>query len=66
MYWRCHSDFQTIPSTVWNVNHGLGKYASATVISDAGEKVTGHTDYTDLNNVVLTFVGAFTGKATLN
>jgi hypothetical protein len=63
---KTYTHFQGGSSTSWNVNHGLGKYASVTVISDAGERVTGHIDYVDLDNVILTFVGAFTGKATFN
>lgn len=57
---------QSIPSTVWSVQHNLGKKASVTVVDSADSVVYGDVDYTDLNNLTITFNGAFSGKAYLN
>lgn len=48
------------------VNHNLNKYPSVTVIDSADNEVEGDTHYVDLNTVELTFIGSFSGKATLN
>lgn len=57
---------QNLPASVWNVKHDLEKYPAVTVVDSAGTEVIGAVDYIDLNNVVLTFVGAFSGKAFFN
>ena len=57
---------QTVAATVWNVNHNLGKFPSITVIDTANTVVTGQYEYTDNNNVILTFSAGFAGKAYLN
>ena len=57
---------QEVPSNTWTITHNLGKYPSITVVSDIGIEVVGDYEYVDLNNVVLTFNGIFSGKAYLN
>jgi hypothetical protein len=57
---------QSIPSATWTINHGLGKYPSVTVIDSAGQFVEGNIQYTSLNQVILTFSGAFSGEASCN
>lgn len=57
---------QGVPSTVWNINHNLGKFPSISVIDTGNTIVTGEYIYTNNNNVVLNFSAAFAGKAYLN
>lgn len=57
---------QETPSAEWVVNHGLHKNPSISVVDSAGSEVIGDYQYIDLNNVILTFSGAFAGKAFFN
>jgi hypothetical protein len=57
---------QGLPSNTWNVNHNLNKYPSVTVIDSANTVVIGNVEYTDPNNLIITFSGAFSGRAELN
>lgn len=57
---------QAVASTVWEVNHGLDKCPSVTVVDSAGNVVIGDVVYIDKNNVRITFVSAFSGKAYFN
>ena len=57
---------QNIASDIWVVNHNLNKYPAVSVIDSSGNEVTGDVEYIDVNNLVITFKGAFKGKATLN
>lgn len=57
---------QSTPSTTWSIEHNLGKKASVTVVDSADSVVYGDIEYTDLNNLTITFNGAFSGKAYLN
>ena len=57
---------QSVPATVWNITHNLGKFPSISVIDSAGTVVIGEYTYMDDNNVKLTFSAAFSGKAYLN
>lgn len=54
---------QAVAATVWNVNHNLGKFPSISVVDTANTVVTGQYEYTDNNNVILTFSAGFAGKA---
>lgn len=57
---------QSTPSSTWSIEHNLGKKASVTVVDSADSVVYGDIEYTDLNNLTITFNGAFSGKAYLN
>lgn len=57
---------QNIASDTWVIRHNLNKYPSVTVVSSSGDEVLGDVHYDDVNQVTLTFKGAFKGKATLN
>lgn len=57
---------QTTPEAVWEITHNLGKKPSVTVVDSADSVVMGEVEYTSLNSVRLTFVGAFSGKAYFN
>jgi hypothetical protein len=53
---------QAVASTVWTVNHNLGKKPAVTVV-DSGENVVfGDVTYVDLNILTVTFLAAFGGK----
>lgn len=53
-------------SASWVIAHNLGKIPSVTVIDGSGNRVHGDVDYTDLNNLTITFNTAFAGTAYLN
>lgn len=51
---------------VWVIEHKLGKMPSVVVKDSAGNTVVGESEYVDENNTILSFSGAFSGKAFLN
>jgi hypothetical protein len=57
---------QASPSAVWTINHNLNKYPSVTIVDSADNMVFGEVFYNSLNQVTLTFAGAFSGKAFIN
>jgi hypothetical protein len=62
-----HFEFtQASPSITWTVNHDLNKFPSVTVVDSAGTQVFGDVDHTDNDNLTITFINQFSGKAYLN
>ena len=57
---------QSSPSATWVINHNLNKYCSVTVVDSADNIVFGEVLYNSLNQVTLTFSGAFSGEAFFN
>ena len=57
---------QGSPSATWVVAHNLNEYCSVTVVDSADNMVFGEVLYNSLNQVTLTFAGAFSGKAFFN
>ena len=57
---------QNVPSSTWEIVHNLGKAPSITVVDSAGTVVVGECTYSDTNKIVVSFSGAFAGKAYLN
>lgn len=57
---------QSVPSDTWTVSHNLGKKPAVMVVDSADEVVYGNITYNDINNVTITFNGAFSGKAYFN
>lgn len=57
---------QIASSATWNIAHNLNKYPSVTVVDSGNNVVIGDIQYSDLNNLVVTFTGGVTGKAYLN
>lgn len=57
---------QTSPNTIWNVAHGLGKFAAVDVVDSGGSVVMPNISYVDDNNIQLTFGSATSGKAYVN
>jgi len=53
-------------SNQWEVEHNLGKFPSVTIV-DSGENIVyAEVQYTDENNLTISFNGATSGKAYLN
>ena len=57
---------QNTPSSTWTASHNLGKKPAVVVVDSADEVVHGEITYVDDNNITLTFVGAFSGRAYFN
>jgi len=57
---------QPTPSLIWNVVHNLDKYPSVSVVDSAGTNVFGNVQYINVNELTITFNGAFSGKAFIN
>lgn len=61
-----HTHTQTLASATWTVAHNLGKNPSVSVVDSAEEEVIGEVQHVDVNNLVIRFSAAFSGKAYLN
>lgn len=57
---------QNEASSIWVVDHQMGRYPSVTVVDSAGTMVFGEVVYDNENQVTITFTAAFSGKAYLN
>jgi len=57
---------QGTPASVWTINHNLGKYPAINVVDETNTEVVGEVNYTNNNQIVVTFSAAFSGKAFLN
>ena len=57
---------QQVASNLWTVVHNLGKYPSITVVDSAGTVVTGEIVLQTTEQAVISFNGAFSGKAYCN
>ena len=57
---------QPIAAQVWTINHNMHFVPNITVVDSAGTVVEGDYNYPDENTVILTFSGAFAGKAYLS
>lgn len=57
---------QMIASNEWIIDHNLGKYPSIHIVDSANSIVSGDVRYISLNQLVVSFIGEFSGKAYLN
>ena len=57
---------QGVSNSLWIIQHNLNFYPNVTVVDSAGTIVEGEIEYTDLNNIRLTFTDSFSGKAYLS
>lgn len=57
---------QAVASAVWNITHNLDKFPSVSVVSDDQNQVYGSVTYNTVNDLTITFNGAFSGQAYLN
>lgn len=61
-----YTHLQGVSNSTWDIQHNLNFYPNVTVVDSAGTIVEGEIDYTDLNNIRLTFSDSFSGKAYLS
>ena len=54
---------QAVSSATWTINHNLGFNPVAVVLDSGGTQCEGSITYPTVNQMVLTFTGAFTGVA---
>lgn len=57
---------QMVSSDTWVVTHNLDKYPSVSVVDSAGSLAIGDVQYISRNQLIVTFIGEFSGKAYLN
>jgi len=57
---------QASPASTWTITHNLGYRPNISVVDSAGSQVEGETVWTDNNNLIITFSGAFSGVAYLS
>ena len=57
---------QPVATATWNIQHNLNKSPSVTSVNINNIEVKGEIEYTDLNNLTITFSAGFSGKAYLN
>lgn len=57
---------QSTPSAVWTITHNLKKFPSVTIVDSSGSVVIGEVNYTNNNQLTVTFNAGFSGKAYLN
>jgi len=59
--------FTQVANQTWSIAHNLGKFPSVSVVDTGDTSVLGgKVEYIDNNNLTITFISAFAGKAFLN
>lgn len=56
---------QSVPATVWTIDHNLGQRPSVTVFDTNGDECLGDVDHPTANQTVINFSAAFAGTARL-
>lgn len=62
--WYLHE--QAEAASVWSIEHNLDRFPSVAIVDSSENLVVGNVTYIDSNNIVVSFNGAFKGKAYLN
>ena len=57
---------QEVNSTTWEINHGLNKNPSVTIVNSSDVQVVAEVEYVDTYNLTIRFVNSTSGKAYLN
>jgi hypothetical protein len=57
---------QLVASNSWDIIHNMDKYPSVTIVDSANSIVVGEVTYISKNELIVSFAGAFSGKAYLN
>jgi len=57
---------QSTPSVTWVVNHNLNAYPSVTCVDTLNSQIVGALEYTNVNQLIITFSAPTDGKAYLN
>lgn len=67
LYKRDHyTHTQTVASSTWSIVHNMGKNPSVSIVDSSGDEVIGSVTHVSVNQMVLSFSAAFSGKAYLN
>lgn len=56
---------QTVPGTVWAINHGLNSFPAVSVLSTDNELIVGDVTYVDDDNLTITFGAPMAGTVFL-
>jgi hypothetical protein len=63
---KSYIHYQSSPEATWIITHNLVKYPSVTIVDSANSIVIGNIQYNSLNQLTVSFSGAFAGRAYLN
>lgn len=63
---KTYTHTQITASTTWNINHLLNKYPSVSIVDDGNNIVVGDIQYTNTNELTVSFEAAVSGKAYIN
>ena len=67
LYKRDHyTHDQPVASATWSIAHNMGKNPSVSIVDSSGDEVIGSVAHVSLNQLVVSFSAAFSGKAYLN
>lgn len=67
LYTRDHyTHTQSIASTTWAITHNMGKKPSVSIVDTSDDEVIGMVHHNSINQLVITFSAAVSGKAYLN
>jgi hypothetical protein len=61
-----YTHLQSVPSSTWTVVHNLSFYPNITVVDSSGNVVEGSYSYQGEKTIIISFSGAFSGKAYLS
>lgn len=61
-----YTHIQDTPSSIWIINHYLGKRPAISIVDTAGTEVYGIVEHNDLNRCTLRFSCLFSGTALCN
>ncbi len=53
-------------SDTWVINHNLNKFPNVTIVDSENNMVMGEVQYNSENQITISFIGSFLGKAFLN
>jgi len=57
---------QAASSNTWTIQHNLTKFPSVTSVNINNFEMYGEVEFIDLNNLIITFTAAFSGRAFIN
>lgn len=57
---------QSVPDTLWDITHNLGKFPSTTVVDSSGNVVYGDVQHLTPDHLQVSFSAGFSGQAFLN
>lgn len=63
---KTYTHTQILPDISWVVIHDLNKYPNVTILDSNNKKIDAEVKYIDLNNLMINFEEALTGKVICN